>query len=212
MFLLTRQLSKLYAIYSIRFAKGIYELHRFNYELIKMMMEQPAENIIGEVNQKIGIDTQDNFKELNWRLDGDVSDNGKVKNILLRMAAMLSEDYKASDKETISRIYKKIFAEAIDIEHIQAYHDLDEAMRPVIFKEWGEDLGSLGNLIVLEPHINRSIKNKPYADKIKSYINSEHKAIHELLKQHPEWNLERCRQRKDEVAGKIMHYLFDPIK
>jgi hypothetical protein len=212
MFQLTRQLSKLYAIYSIRFAKGIYELHRFNYDLIKMMVDQPAENIIRKVNQKIGAENQDNYKDLNWRLDGDITANGKVKNILCRMAAMLSEDYRASDKETISRIYKKIFAEAIDIEHIQAYHDLDEALRPLIFKEWGEDLGSLGNLVVLEPHINRSIKNQPYAEKIKSYINSEHRAIHELLEQHPEWNLDRCQQRKDVVAEKIMHYLFDPVK
>ncbi|NMD01538.1 MAG: HNH endonuclease [Bacteroidales bacterium] len=53
----------------------------------------------------------------------------------------------------------------IDIEHIQYYHDKDGEKPEDIWEEWQEDINSIGNLMILEQEINRSISNNTYDKK-----------------------------------------------
>jgi len=51
----------------------------------------------------------------------------------------------------------RLFATAYDVEHIQSY--TDEADRERIWKDWDWELNGLGNLMMLEYSLNRSIQN-----------------------------------------------------
>lgn len=209
MFLLTRQLCKLYCLYSVRYSKGINEIHRFSYTLIKAILEKSFVEIIGLVNDKIGNLEHYNRRELEKILNGDIVQNAKMKNIICRMSAMLSENYTSSNKDDISEIYHKLFEDAVDIEHIQSYLDYEHAKRDLIIKEWNLDLNALGNLVVLEQRINRSIKNHPYDDKIKAYAKSNYESIRQILQEYPSWDLLCCQNRKKKEINKLVNYVFN---
>lgn len=59
----------------------------------------------------------------------------------------------------------------IDIEHIEACNHKDETLREQIWSEWGPNLHSLGNLIVLERsrHRGSEVSNHEYAVKRTAY-------------------------------------------
>ena len=120
---------------------------------------------------------------------------------------MLEEDYKSS--KNINEISGNLFYSDIDIEHIQSYNDKEIQERDNIKQEWGIELNSLGNLMVLERHINRSILNSPYESKIKKYTDSKYKIVKKQVKNFPMWDLEKAKERKKDEIGKLSKYLFE---
>lgn len=127
---------------------------------------------------------------------------------------MLEEEYSTINKEKIENIVKNIFIDFIDIEHIQSYHDKDGNKRESIWNEWQDDINSIGNLMVLEQNINRSVGNHDYPTKISierklSYHKSNFSIVKNHLELHPhEWNLKKCLERKESETRKILDYLF----
>src|SRR5690606_14936733 len=102
---------------------------------------------------------------------------------------------------------------ALDIEHIQSFLNRNKERREDILLEWGNDINSIGNLIVLEQSINRSISNKDYFDKISNkskncYLTSKLKIIENQVNSYKEWDLEKCRERKGKELQKLVDYLF----
>lgn len=210
MLLFTRQLSKLYIIYSIRFLKAINELHSFTYSLIKEIIGGSLEEVMSLLNNKINkLENHKGWGDLENALKGDITYNAKIKNIICRLSAMLEEDYKTSDESQIERIRKLLFDTVIDIEHIQSYHDSNGDKREDIWSEWQENINSIGNLMILEQKINRSISNNPYEIKIMRYHESNFSIVKNLTFQYSDWNLEKCLYRKDKEAQKIFDYLFN---
>ncbi|MCD4652271.1 MAG: HNH endonuclease family protein, partial [Candidatus Cloacimonetes bacterium] len=208
-FLFTRQLCKLYVIYSIRFLRAVNVIHTFTYSLVKILMNKTMNEVIETINQKIGtLDNHKGWGDFEVALTGDITYNRKVKDIICRLSAMLEENYTTSDQGKIETIRKKLFESAIDIEHIQAYHDIQKEKRECIWKEWGENINSIGNLVVLEYNINRSIRNYAYADKLKRYPESCYAAIEKVVSDYPVWHLDNCLKRKKEEVEKILKYIF----
>ena len=209
LFVFIRQLSKLYNIYSIRFQKAINDIHRFNYSLVDTINKKSIEETIKFINNKIGtVETHNKgWYDLNWFIANNLTHNRKRKNIVCRLSAMLEEDYKSSDN--INKINKNLFYSDIDIEHIQSFNDKDIQERDNIKQEWGKELNSLGNLMVLESHINRSINNDPYKSKIKKYIDSRYEIVKKQVKDFPEWNLVKAKKRKQEEIEKLYTYIFE---
>lgn len=209
MLLFIRQLNKLYFIYSIKYQKLINEIYySFSREIIRSLIHNSFEEIMKMINQKI----KDN-NNLSWELTDNLTDNGKRKNLVCRLSAMLEEKYNISESEKIKEITQKLFGIPIDIEHIQSYLDSNKKERENILKEWGSDINSIGNLMVLEQDINRSISNNEYSDKIssernRSYAKSKFQIVQNQIKNYPEWHLEKAKKRKDLEKEKLIKYLF----
>ncbi|MBS1645240.1 MAG: DUF262 domain-containing protein [Bacteroidetes bacterium] len=210
MLLFTKQLSKLYIIYSIRFLKAINEVHTFTYSLIKKIINGSFTDVMDTLNNKIGkLEDHKGWGNFENALTGDITYNVKIKNIICRLSAMLEEDYKTDDESQIEKIRKSLFETAIDIEHIQSYHDSNGDKREDIWNEWQENINSIGNLMILEQEINRSISNNPYEEKTRRYSESNFAIVKNQPIQYLNWDLEKCLFRKQKETQKILDYIFN---
>ena len=103
----------------------------------------------------------------------------------------------------------QIFHFPIDIEHIQSYNDENKEERDIIKETWGENLNSLGNLVVLEQKINRSISNSENK-KLENYKRSSYNIVNKTLAdQYDSWNLNKCLTRKSYEVSKICKYIIE---
>jgi hypothetical protein len=207
-----RLLSKVYFIYSVRFQKSIYEINNWTYELIKEIINGDSyESIISKIKGKISDSNTHNkgYYNLNLFISENLTDNATRKNLICRLSAMLEEDYKTTDKSEIEKIKNVLFETPIDIEHIQSYHDSNGDKREDIWIEWQESINSIGNLMVLEQEINRSIRNNPYEIKISRYPESNFSIVKKQLIEYSTWDLEKCMLRKQKETEKILNYIFN---
>ncbi|HRO75576.1 MAG TPA: DUF262 domain-containing HNH endonuclease family protein [Crocinitomicaceae bacterium] len=212
-----RQLNKLYFIYSVRYQKLKSEIYyHLSQEIIKSIVNHSFDETIKIINNAIGnLQKHSGNYDLNWHLSENLTENAKRKNLVCRLSAMLEEDYKNSEKT--KEIKDKLFAKPIDIEHIQSYLDSNKTERKEILEKWGRDINSIGNLMVLEQHINRSISNSEYkiktsfnrANNKPSYQNSNFQIVKNQIKNYPEWSLEKAQDRKVKEKEKLVKYLFE---
>jgi uncharacterized protein with ParB-like and HNH nuclease domain len=210
MLFFTKQLSKLYILYSIRFLKAINEIHNFTFLLIKKIINNSFEEVMLTLKNKIGkLENHKGIGDLEYILNGDITYNPKIKNIICRLSAMLEEDYKTTNEEKTKLICSSLFDTAIDIEHIQSYHDNKDENREDIWNEWQENINSIGNLMVLEQEINRSLSNNEYDKKINKYFKSNFTIVNKQPIHYSNWDLEKCLLRKQKEVNKILNYLFN---
>lgn len=205
-------LTKVYFIYSVRFQKSIYEVNNWTHELIKeIILGDSYESVISKIKAEIS-DRQshnDGYYNLDWFISENLTENAKRKNLVCRLSAMLEEDYKTGDETEIQRIKKALWETAIDIEHIQAYHDSNADEREVIWEKWQDNINSIGNLMVLEQDINRSISNNPYEYKISKYPESKLAIVQRQPVLYGQWDLEKCIDRKLREREKLLAYIFN---
>lgn len=205
------KLSKLYTIYSIRFQKKIGEIDTFTYDLIEKILNANYEKVMSFLTEKIGkLNDHKGWYDLEEILNGNIVYNNKLKNIICRLSAMLHEDYKSKKEEKINEINDNIFNGNvyIDIEHIQSYLDKNLKEREKILNEWGDDINSIGNLMILEYDINRSLQNKDYNIKKTKYKESVFQVVQDQIINYKSWTLKDCKKRKKEEVQKILSYLF----
>jgi uncharacterized protein with ParB-like and HNH nuclease domain len=210
--LFMHKLSKLYTIFSIRYQKVIGEIHTFTYDLIEKILSGNNDKVINFIIEKIGVlDDHKYWYDLEEILNNDIAYNKKLKDIVCRLSAMLHENYHSSLQEHITQINDNIFSGniSIDIEHIQSYKDENDNKREEIWNTWGNDLNSIGNLMILEYDINRSIKNSQYPVKVKKYADSVFQVVHDQLKKYKTWSLADCKKRKRCEVKLILDYLFN---
>jgi uncharacterized protein with ParB-like and HNH nuclease domain len=206
LFYFIKQLNKLFLIYSIRFQKIKSEIYySFMYEVIDCLINKSFDELIELINNQIGtIQSHKGGYDIETTLNGDITYNSKLKNIICRLSAMLDEDYSSND---IS-IRNKLFHQPIDIEHIQSFHDKNGNVRQKIWDSWGDHINSIGNLMVLEQNINRSISNSFYFEKIESYPKSKFQIVKRQISNFKKWELTDCQLRKEKEVNKILNYLF----
>jgi len=215
LFLFLKQLTKLYFIYSVRFQRKKNDIfHGFSYSVISALVNKPFDDVIKIINEKIGTPEShnQNYYDLDWFLTENLTYNQLRKSLICSLSAMLEENLNLSSLDEINEIRQRIFYSRVDVEHIQASHDIDNAQQ--VQAEWGQELNSIGNLIVLEEEINRSIKNKPYNKKIdpnavKSYAKSRFKIVQKHIQKYKTWRLEDSQKRKSTELKKILDYLFE---
>ena len=211
--LFNTQVSKLFIIYSIRYQKLKSEIYyTFMFEVLDCLVNKSYIELMKLINDKIGNveDHRAEYYNIEEILNGNIVYNSKLKNIVCRLSALLEEDFNSTDKN----ICEKIFS-SLDIEHIQSYNDIEGNERENIWQEWGNDINSIGNLMLLEGEINKSISNNSYNVKTSkernlSYHNSNFKIVQKQLKDFEfEWNHQDCIKRKETEVKKILEYLFD---
>jgi len=197
-------LNKLFFIYSIKFDKAVNLVHTFMNNLKKQIVFDPLENLITRIEEKISSDNNEN--ETNDKLNNDIVYNARKKGLVCKLSAYLNErDKNISVKDMV----EKLFESRIDIEHIQSYLDNNGEKREEILNEWGDDINSIGNLMVLEENINRSIGNAPYKQKLPRYKESKYEIVQLQANKYQFWDLDKCRERKQNEIDKILNYLFN---
>jgi hypothetical protein len=206
----SNKLVKLYLFYSIYYQKSINNIKGpFNSELVKELVhgnDGSINNVIDKRMNSLTIESKTKFETL---IKGDILFSRKVKNILCRLSALLEEDYLSNLPIDILNIKTKLFQSPIDIEHIQSYNDENQQEREIIQYEWGQDLNSLGNLVVLEQSINRSINNRKN-EKLANYKKSKYAIVNtSLVGSYPGWNLLKCQTRRDSESKKIVEFIFN---
>ncbi|MGB6092838.1 MAG: DUF262 domain-containing protein [Moheibacter sp.] len=212
MLLFIRQLNKLYFIYSIKYQKLINEIYyKFSQDIIHSIIHKSFEETMNLINQKIKINNN-----LSWELTENLPENHKRKNLICRLSAMLEEQYTSTNPKIIGEIKNNLFETAIDIEHIQSYLHKDLEEREKILIEWGKEINSIGNLMILEREINQSISNNEYNIKMSdnrntSYHKSKFHIVQNQIRNYPEWSVEKAGIRKEKEKQKLINYLFNSI-
>lgn len=210
--ILLSKISKMFILYSVSYAKQINYIVTFMGEIYSAILHKTSfENIIKKIEDSVN---RDDVKKLfNDRLNEPMANKYTVKNLICRLSAMfyeLESDKIKSKEQTL----KLIFKEAIDIEHIQAYTDCKDVIQ--VRESWGEELDCLGNLIVLESNINRSIGNLEFTEKligtteIGGYKKSNYAIMSEFIKENSrkqKWSKEDALERKKKEIGKIVDYV-----
>ena len=132
---------------------------------------------------------------------------------LLDEVANLGESFICQENEIViseQEIYEKFFHYAIyeknknpyDIEHIQARNN---------FSDNSDEFNGIGNLVVLDSHINKSIQDDALSEKITEYKNSQYAAVRiEFMKEYEscrDWDIDCVGKRADEEIDKIKRFM-----
>ena len=136
-------------------------------------------------------------------------DNGSRVHLVCTLTALIDEVKNKGVKER--DIYEKFFnyemiKDPYDIEHIEARNNFKDD------KDNVDEFNGIGNLMVLERSINRSIKDKPVGCKIKRYEESKYAAVkavrQEILDKHKDkWDIECVVKRRKEEKEKIESFM-----
>ena len=98
-----------------------------------------------------------------------------------------------------------MFATRFDIEHIHANAD-----ETIIVNDNLQN--SIGNLVMLEEEINRSIQDAPFLkskkNKKEEFLKSKYASVKKIAEKE-KWDNEDMQQRNKEETTKIMQYLFE---
>lgn len=187
-------LNKLFFIYSVSYAKQIYEINSFVSEIIKEMPVKAPDVIVKTVKTKIASYNR------NWLKDtvgGYITDNDKKKRLICGLSTFLEERF-----NNVDGVIKNIFYTPFDIEHIHANADeavqIDDTLQ-----------NSIGNLAQLEFSINRSIQAVPFSQKIIQYKDSNYLTFKRIAANHSKWDTEEVEKRREEEVNKILHYIYD---
>lgn len=199
-------LSKMFFCWSIQFAKAVNEMHTFVYNNIYKKSYNYIDNresIISDIKAKIKEKNTDEFKT---RYIGQpIAWNRTWKDLICVLSAYFDEREAGT---SLSRM-QELFEGGYDIEHIHANANTAEGT------DISDDLqNSIGNLMLLEYDINRSIGCISFREKVdrstgeKCYRDSNYATVKKIC-EHEDWLLPDVIKRRDEEIDKIAHSLFD---
>ena len=196
------KLNKLFFSYSVIFDRAIFDIKSFMHGLYKNIYNKESMNIIEAIDTKLksNVPYYNGESKVNLErvLSSNIAYNAKKKYLICRLSAMLEGDKKVSD----------IFETSVDIEHIRPQTDNAEDA-----SEWDVNLkNSIGNLVLLESHINRSISNNKQK-KSEGYKKSKFKIVKKLVNKEDynfeNWNVEECKKRLEIETKKIIDYILN---
>jgi len=207
------QLAKLLVIFSIVYWRAVNELHAVMHRVIGMMFATTATSTAEEVIDTLRKIAADN----RWRIQSAfeeyaIADNVRAKGLACRLSAFLHE--LEEDHLDAEKLRCLIFDTEIDIEHIESVNHKNETERARIHELWRGELHRIGNLIVLERSLNRSISNEDYKTvKVPAYRSrSGFRTVRMHAEDFPEWDLEACKKRKENLKRKMVAYLCSSDK
>ena len=140
--------------------------------------KQQAEDAFGEVCQK------------------ELTAKTKWKNLVCRLVEYLQSGRKQTEE--------MLFNKPIDIEHIQCYTDKEDPIE--IWETWKDELNKMGNLVILESNLNRSIGNN-HSKKKEAYSQSSFYSVKQLVEKVDNWKLSDAVARREELHERLWNYL-----
>lgn len=203
------ELQKTLVVYSVIFDKSVNEMHVFLRDLVDVMVKEDVKNYDLLI---VLLKNKRKEKQIDYinTLNNEIFHNAKKKNLICRTSALIDE-LKSNKGYSPEELGKKIFMTDIDIEHIHSRGDnLNNEEK---LKLWGGELNSLGNLMILEFDINRSISNDPFHKKIPQYVTrSKYEIVRNLVefsKDKEEWTIDLAMKRKENEVKKLREYYFE---
>ena len=187
----------------------------FTSDIVNVLVNNRYDSVMSAIQNKLQAIKEgrerEKTEEFEVKISGNIFGTQKMKNILCRLSALLEENNQTTSPDEIKDIIDKLFGKTveIDIEHIEPRHHKDGTKREDIWESWGDDLNSIGNLIVLERDKNRSISNGDYGKKRESYEKSCFNIVKNLSSGYDTWDHEKCNERKKRIVDQVMYFIFD---
>lgn len=196
-----KYISKLFIINSLYYEKKVNLMHTFMYELRNDILFSDFKIVISKIIKKIESSRIDELYQkykIKDVIEGYIADSDMRKNLLCRISEYLIEKQK---NVPINEMYELLFNTEYDIEHIHANADST-------IKVTDGCQNSIGNLVLLERKINRSIQDDTFTQKKVGYKNSKYYSICDIRK-NEKWDEDEIRERMNQEVARIMAYLFD---
>jgi uncharacterized protein with ParB-like and HNH nuclease domain len=195
---------------SISYAKYIGGTMNLLYDMFKGLYNDKMgyNNVINK-----GLDILNSkVKYIDNAIGREIFEKKKCHRVWGNLICMLSE-YIAEKKASmpVSKIETNLFKTRFDFEHIHASANIDECVGITPQLQ-----NSIGNLMLLEYDINRSIGDLPFkekkdrSNKKKCYRNSNYKTV-EIILAHDNWEISQIKNRKEEEIQKIKAFLSEPL-
>lgn len=199
-------LSKLFFCYSIIYAKAVNDIHRFmNNDVYRAIskVDFSIEEVVSKI--KVQIQSYNNEWFKNDCLGKSIAGNRVWKNLICILSDFLEEQKTTVTLHDLQSLYSGGF----DIEHIHANANdkecgnIDDSIQ-----------NSIGNLMVLEYDINRSIGCLPFKEKVNRsdgklcYRDSKFATVKKIMN-YDVWTIQEIETRRKEEIDKIMNYLFE---
>ena len=185
-------LARIFFAYSIYYAKIVNEGKNFMYGIYKMLCNKDAANLVKNLEErKIGLQWM-----VNNVLTGSITDNQKKKDLICIVSAFLKEP-SIPDELGIEQLRNRL-SWGFDVEHIHATGD------GAVEVDWILQ-NSIGNLMLLEYDINRSIKDKPFEEKVKRYRKSKY-AVAQQMAEMKCWEKQQIQERKESEKKAILNF------
>ena len=201
-----RPMCRVLFCYSLMYAKQVYEIHDLMHKVYQMTADFQANKdaIITVLSEKTNCNATDEFKTES--IGQPIAYNRVWKDIVCLLSAYLDE----RDAGTpLDSLMKKFAWGGYDIEHIHANANTDEGA------DIDETLqNGIGNLMLLEPDINRSISNLPFREKTNRtdgkpcYKDSRFASARKVM-QNKTWGKEEIIKRKEDEIRRISEFLFN---
>lgn len=201
-------LSKLFFCFSIQYSKAVNEIHSLMrgangiYNKTYNYIEN-KDDILKTIKAKI-----DDRKDSDWFREECIGQpiawNRKYKDLICVLSAYFDE----VEAGTKIKDMIELFSGGYDIEHIHANGNIDEGT------DISEELqNGIGNLMLLEYDINRSIGCLTFEEKKensgnKCYKHSKYATVKKICK-HEKWLLPEIENRRKEEIEKIAKFLFE---
>ena len=189
-------LCRIFFCYSLRYLKQVNEIHSLMdkaYKLIIQKSELETRNFLLQKLEAVSKDTLAN--DIGWT----IAYNRVCKDLVCSLSAYFDE-IETSESMNLGELEAKL-SRGYDIEHIHANADVNVEM--------DENLqNSIGNLMLLEYDINRSIGAESFYDKVHgvqghmSYKDSNNATVKKIAT-YSQWNSEEAVQRKEHETNRI---------
>lgn len=198
-------LAKLFFCYSVMYAKAINEIHSFMHELYRAVINynENKEKLFDKIQKKILSNNNQWFRDN--CIGEPIAYNRTWKNLICILSDYFDEIAAGTSLEKLENLY----GDGFDIEHIHANaneeegNDIDEDMQ-----------NSIGNLMLLEYDINRSIGCLPFKEKKDRsdgklcYKDSQYATVNKI-RFFDDWGLSEVEKRHKEEVDKIANFLFN---
>ena len=203
---LFEKLSRLFIMYSLVYAKAINYVHTFSFKIRRWIVEENIEEITKAVESEIKSKTLQEIVRKKLEEPIAILPTPVNKNLLCWIVEYFN--FFTSNKSTEEFI--NLFHIKYDIEHIHATANNQECQ--------GIDKNlqnSIGNLMLLEYDINRSIQddtfeNKKDKTKKKNYTQSDFPTVN-LICSCDKWDKQQIEKRKEDLVSKLYEYLVKGI-
>ena len=190
-------LARIFFAYSIYYAKIVNEGKVFMHGIYKILCGKDIANLWEKIEER-KIELQ---KSVEVVLNGSITDNRKKKDLICIVSAFLKESHIADDLG-IEQLRNRL-SWGFDVEHIHATGDGSVEV------DWTLQ-NSIGNLMLLEYNINRSIKDKPFKEKVKHYRDSKY-AVAQQMAENVCWETPQIQERLEEEKRAILEF-YNRIK
>ena len=198
---------------SIRYAKVTHYTITQIHELYKLIAKQGTG--YDEVIQKAKEILTSNIQGIESSIGREIFEKGKCHRTWGNLICVLSECLEIVNSQpncSAGEMNNILFADSFDFEHIHATNDKELVGIPDNLQN------SIGNLMLLEYDINRSIGNLPFSEKCNRsdgktcYQKSKYQTVAKIRNNFKEWGIEQIEERKKNEINKIAAFLRQPVE